>query len=448
MKNFLLYTWILLGTVGNGEDSLASTTTTTTDQPTINKTLRTRLNLADSDVAFVTVSKGYEKNGYVRAMRLSNQEVLGEVEVGVLPQAITITPDGKHAVVTNMSNSINIINLVKMTKIKDVTDVRVSDEPNNVVISKDSSKAFVLSRVVSSQPYMHSRSSGIINVINLRTLEKEKGILMEGERPESAALSKDGKHLWVSGGTYISIIETDTRQVIKRINTEKHQMLPGLITRIPGTDLFLVFNQRDAAILIIDASTFKEWKNVSFGLYPSSLAVTEDGKYIIAASNTKNRLSIFLNTLSQGFLNKVDITLGSTPISITFTLEGVPIVLCEDGALYKVNLLKGNATPLTSLTKDKTDHYVNIAMLSSEQIKDQKAQEVMGSKMWQNMLQKKPAPDVTIQHKTWAEYVSDEGDSAIEDYPMSESALNAMSEDLTTGHDVMSDDELVNDGQE
>ncbi|MGH6812854.1 MAG: YncE family protein, partial [Methylocella sp.] len=98
--------------------------------------------------AYVTVegegSPSSPGNGTVSVIDTATNKVVGTpITVGILPKGVAVTPDGKHAYVTNGgSNTVSVIATASNTVVG--TPITVGDEPLGVAITPDGTHAYVV----------------------------------------------------------------------------------------------------------------------------------------------------------------------------------------------------------------------------------------------------------------------------------------------------------------
>ena len=146
---------------------------------------------------------------------LSEIDPAGNTLVDRFPAApfaygLAFTPDNRYAFVT--SKGWNAVAVLRTEDMEILGSVEVPEDPAQVVISPDGARVYVASRT----------GQGVVSVINARTFQLIETVEQVGKDPESLALSPDGRLLFVAvhGGGALTIIDTDTYEVTRRLAGE------------------------------------------------------------------------------------------------------------------------------------------------------------------------------------------------------------------------------------
>ncbi|GJQ24950.1 MAG: hypothetical protein HBSAPP01_27400 [Candidatus Brocadia sapporoensis] len=122
------------------------------------------------------------------------QKVVGEVAVGVQPEAAAPTPDNAFLYVCNAeSDSVSIIDMARKQVVK---EIKVGDWPSGVKISKDGKTAYVA---------CSGCMWNTIDVIDTGRMEKVRSIYTSDYGPRTLDMSPDGKTIAVVCDTVGSI---------------------------------------------------------------------------------------------------------------------------------------------------------------------------------------------------------------------------------------------------
>lgn len=253
-----------------------------------------------------------------------------QIEVGELPLALVLHPDGQHMLVSNNgygTQSIDVINLV-IKKI--VSRVRVDMAWLGLGVSQDARTvyagggrsnsilrfSFTGGRLSSLPPIPVGRANADIypgglcvagdrlyvanNLSNdLYAVDLQAGTLLGkaevGDHPYTCVASRDGKTVYVSawGAAQVAVVDTATMRVTARIPTDDHPN--ALALSADGSRLF-VANANSNTISTIDTAAQKVMERISVALFPNSpegsttnaLAVSPDGSRLYAANADNN----------------------------------------------------------------------------------------------------------------------------------------------------------------
>jgi len=122
------------------------------------------------------------------------QKVVGEVAVGVQPEAAAPTPDNAFLYVCNAeSDSVSVIDIARKQVVK---EIKVGDWPSGIKISKDGKTAYVA---------CSGNMWNTIDVIDTGKMEKTRSIFTSDYGPRTLDISPDGKTLAVVNDTVGSI---------------------------------------------------------------------------------------------------------------------------------------------------------------------------------------------------------------------------------------------------
>jgi PQQ-dependent catabolism-associated beta-propeller protein len=143
-----------------------------------------------------------------------------------------------------------------------------------------------------------SETTNMAHFIDTKTFQVIDNVLVDA-RPRFAEFTADGKFLWVSaevGGT-VSIIDVAARRVVKKItfkipsvNDEAIQPVGIRITK-DGTKAFVALGPANR-IAVIDAKTHEVEKYLPVGQRVWQLAFTPDQKFLFSTNGTSNDVSV------------------------------------------------------------------------------------------------------------------------------------------------------------
>jgi YVTN family beta-propeller protein len=189
-----------------------------------------------------------------------NGKILHKIDVGVCPYAITISKDGKYAFISNFGGP----HPGKNDKTEKSAGTKVAVDERSVALR------------------------GSVSVIDLASNKKVEEVIT-GIHPEAMTLSPDGKLLYVTdeSGDGISLINTTTFKVEKKINTKPSSSLPyGSLTNAlafsgDGKILFAA-NAGNNAIALIDAKAPEKgpYGFIAAGGFPGAICLKGNELFI------------------------------------------------------------------------------------------------------------------------------------------------------------------------
>jgi PQQ-dependent catabolism-associated beta-propeller protein len=181
-------------------------------------------------------------------------------------------------------NTVTIIDLEKRARIG---EVQVGVEPEGMGISPDG-KILVNT----------SETTNMAHFIDTDTRQIVANVLVDA-RPRFAEFKRDGSELWVSseiGGT-VSVIDPIKHEVTEKITFE----IPGLRKEaIQAVGISITDDGRTAfvalgpanRVAVIDATTHVVQKYVLVGQRVWHMAFTPDGKYLLTTNGVSNDVSV------------------------------------------------------------------------------------------------------------------------------------------------------------
>ena len=156
----------------------------------------------------------------VTPIDLTTGQPLAPIHVGAGPGAISITPDGRTALVGvdgNHQHPLGLVVPIDLRSGKVGRAVHVGEAPMGMVITPDGSKAFITNTGWSP------RTGGTVSPIDLRSMTAGKPI-RTGPAPINIAITPDGRRAYVanSGGrptqpSWVTVLDTRAERSIARI---------------------------------------------------------------------------------------------------------------------------------------------------------------------------------------------------------------------------------------
>jgi PQQ-dependent catabolism-associated beta-propeller protein len=179
------------------------------------------------------------------------------------------------------------VTIIDIEKNKVLAEVPVGVEPEGMGLSPDG-KVLVNT----------SETTNMAHFIDTKTFQVIDNVLVDA-RPRFAEFTSDGKYLWVSaevGGT-VSVIDVAQRRVVKKItfkipsvNDEAIQPVGIRITK-DGGKAFVALGPANR-VAVIDAKTYEVEKYLPVGQRVWQLAFTPDQKLLFTTNGTSNDVSV------------------------------------------------------------------------------------------------------------------------------------------------------------
>jgi YVTN family beta-propeller protein len=255
---------------------------------------------------------GTPSPGFFSIVDAQTLQITASVTVGDWPACVAITPDGSTAGVTNLnSGSVSIINLSSMTVSKTIT---LGVRPQGIVASRDGKKMYV-----GSSDSISDLPNSMISVIDLQS-ESLKTYINVHVEPDIVVLHPDGTRLFVSSGNAngthpaaVHLIDTTNDIYVQPIILRESALYAptGIATTPDGKRLFALSEARQT-LLTIDVPSHSLIRELS--IRPRALAVSKDGSRLFVfsphyPSDNQGKLLV-LDTQSLEILYSID--LGNT----------------------------------------------------------------------------------------------------------------------------------------
>jgi len=167
------------------------------------------------------------------------------------------------------------------------TQIQVGVEPEGMAVSPDD-KYLVAT----------SETTSMAHFVDLARLEVVASVLVDA-RPRFAAFTPDGKYVLVSseiGGT-VAVIDVATKKVIKKIGfaipgvDKPTVQAVGVNITADGKTAFVALGPANR-VAVVDLSDFEVKKYLLVGQRVWHMEFTPDGKYLVTANGNSNDISI------------------------------------------------------------------------------------------------------------------------------------------------------------
>ena len=213
------------------------------------------------DGRFAYVTNGGDST--VSIVDTEARKVVATVPVGEYPHGLRISPDGKYAYVANMKGG--TVSVIDTGTMKEIAKIPVGKGPAQTGFVPDGSLAFVT--------LSQENRVALIDPVGRRAIGK----IDVGTVPIQLHATPDGKTLFVANqgtkrkpGTNVSVINLQTRQVVKTVETAPGAH--GVAVDGEGKYVF-VTNIYDNTVSVLDARSPKVIATVPVGREPNGISV-------------------------------------------------------------------------------------------------------------------------------------------------------------------------------
>ncbi|HXW26859.1 MAG TPA: PQQ-dependent catabolism-associated beta-propeller protein, partial [Xanthobacteraceae bacterium] len=193
---------------------------------------------------------------------------VGDVQVGVEPEGIAVSPDGK--IVVNTSETTNMAHFIDTATRRIVANVLVDARPRFAAFNSDGAELWVSSEVGGTvsviDPVRHAVAAKIAFAI--------PGLRNEAIQPVGIAIARDGKTAFVALGpaNRIAVVDAATHRV------EKYLLVGQRVWHMaftPDEKYLLSTNGLTNDVSVIDVAARKVVKTIPVGELPWGVAIGE-----------------------------------------------------------------------------------------------------------------------------------------------------------------------------
>ncbi len=190
-------------------------------------------------------------------------EKLAEIEVGIEPEGVAVSPDGKRAIVT--SESTNMLHVIAIPEHVIETNILVGARPRAATFSTDSKTAYATSEISGEVKKIDIASGTIIGKVPLGD---------DKAKPKDVLVSRDGKRLFVAGGraNRVFVLDANSLEILKAIPVGKRVW--GLALSRDGKRLYST-DGVDHQVSVIDTESNTVVTTVPVGKFPWGIAIDD-----------------------------------------------------------------------------------------------------------------------------------------------------------------------------
>ncbi len=174
------------------------------------------------------------------------RKVLAQIDVGIEPEGMAVSPDGRLAVTT--SETTNMVHWIDTKTLQAVDATPVGQRPRFAAFSADGTKLWASSEIGGTVSVIDVASRTVIETIDFAV----KGIAADRIQPVGIQFAKDGRHAFVALGPSdrVAVVDTATFKVESYILVGRRVW--QLALNAAGTRLFTT-NGVSGDVTVIDA---------------------------------------------------------------------------------------------------------------------------------------------------------------------------------------------------
>lgn len=273
---------------------------------------------ACSSVVASTLIVGNKYDGTVSFIDLESGKEVLRPETGGSPHEVTLSPDGKQAVVVSYLEDGYIgeeLNVFDVAKAELINTIKISPHqaPHGIAWIGDGSSIVVTTEETRDVIKVDIPTGQVTGVA--RTDQIGSHLL---------ALSPDHQRAYVTsrGSDSLSVIELDGMKLLKTLPAGKG---PEAVNASPDGQEIWIGNNQSKDIYIFDATTLELKEKIETGFLPIRVLFTPDGQHVAVADLNGNRIVIYEAATRQQTV-EIDLTAAPAearePASLLFSADG------------------------------------------------------------------------------------------------------------------------------
>jgi PQQ-dependent catabolism-associated beta-propeller protein len=197
--------------------------------------------------------------------------VIAQIDVGVEPEGLAVSPDGKIVVVT--SETTNMVHWIDTKTNEIIANTLVGARPRSAQFTQDNQLLWVSSEIGGAVVVIDVASKEIIKEFTFEI----RGIHRDRVQPVGIQLSHDGQYAFVALGpaNHVAVINRNS------MNVEKYLLVGRRVWQLAFTkdqSQLLTTNGISGDVSVIDVNKMKVTKSIKVGRYPWGVAIRDTQK--------------------------------------------------------------------------------------------------------------------------------------------------------------------------
>ena len=248
--------------------------------------------------------------GALKLVDPSAGEVDATIRVGVSPEYIALSPDGRTAIVSDQgagrgSAKLLVVDLIQLRLLRSIRPEY--EHPFNgqgrqlfglmgeVCFPRDSRYALVTCAIESSLLVVDVEDGRVVDVVKV-----------DGDGPDELVPSPDGQRVYLSNASSgtAEVLDARSRHTLGSVSTGSGARGIGLR---PGTSELWVANSGSNSISLVDVESYREIAEVPAGASPARIAFSPDGRRAYCSNEDGGSVSVY-DTTTRRVLHEVKLT--------------------------------------------------------------------------------------------------------------------------------------------
>jgi PQQ-dependent catabolism-associated beta-propeller protein len=192
--------------------------------------------------------------------------VLAEIPVGVEPEGMGISPDGKLLV--NTSETTNMAHFIDTATNATIDNVLVDSRPRVAEFTADGAQLWVSAEIGGTVTVIDPKTRKIIAKIGFDI----PGVNQDAIQPVGVRITKDGKRAFVALGPANRVAVVDTA----RFKVERYLLVGQRVWQLgftPDEKLLFTTNGTSNDVSVIDVEKLRVLRSIKVGRYPWGVVV-------------------------------------------------------------------------------------------------------------------------------------------------------------------------------
>lgn len=209
-----------------------------------------------------------ENDNTVTVIDLEKRARLGDIQVGVEPEGMTISPDGK--ILINTSETTNMAHFIDTTTRQIVANVLVDSRPRFAQFKRDGSELWISSEIGGTVSIIDPVKREVTGKITFEI----PGLRNEAIQPVGIGMTKDGKTAFVALGpaNRVAVVDGATHKVLKYLLVGQRVWHMDFT---PDEKYLMVTNGVSNDVSVIDVAAQKVIKTIQVGELPWGITIAQ-----------------------------------------------------------------------------------------------------------------------------------------------------------------------------